>query len=228
VSNTAKTPVTPATPLVIEMPSGAQGTTLFGEQQQPATVDGTRVTLTGPFQSGQTPVGVSYRVPFSGSDLNLTQTFPVPVSGVAVMMRKIGPMAIRSPQFTGQEERLFEGQTYVLGQGGGVAAGGTLTLDIDGLPHHSAAPRLIALGLAGTVIVLGAFAASRPRAPRANDAAALKARREKIFTDLIRLEQQRRAAGPDASRYGERRSALITQLERIYRDLDAGGEGLPA
>jgi hypothetical protein len=214
---------------VLELPSGAQGASLFGEQQQPATVDGPRVTLTGPFQSGQTPVGVAYRVPFSGGDLSLTQTFPVPLSGIAVMMRKIGSMSLRSPQFTGQEERLFEGQTYVLGQGGGLAAGGTLTLDIDGLPHHSAVPRSIALALACTVIAAGAFASSRkPGATASAGTADLKASREKLFADLVRLERQRRSAGSDASRYAERRNALMTQLERIYRDLDAGAEGLPA
>ena len=54
----------------------------------------------------------------------------------------------------------------------------------------------------------------------------LTGKREKIFNELVRLEQQRRAGSVDAARYAERRPALIAQLERVYRDLDAeGGQG---
>jgi hypothetical protein len=50
-----------------------------------------------------------------------------------------------------------------------------------------------------------------------------------MFADLIRLEQQRRTGIVDASRYTERRRALLAQLERVYRDLDTeGGQGLAA
>jgi hypothetical protein len=57
----------------------------------------------------------------------------------------------------------------------------------------------------------------------------LAGKRDKIFNDLIRLEQQKRAGSIDAVRYAERRPALIAQLERVYRDLDAeGGQGAAA
>jgi hypothetical protein len=51
----------------------------------------------------------------------------------------------------------------------------------------------------------------------------LTGKREKIFNELIRLEQQRRAGSVDAAKYAERRPALVAQLERIYRDLDSEG-----
>jgi hypothetical protein len=45
----------------------------------------------------------------------------------------------------------------------------------------------------------------------------------------MKLEQQRRAGTVDPARYSERRPALILQLERVYRDLDAeSGHGLAA
>jgi hypothetical protein len=57
----------------------------------------------------------------------------------------------------------------------------------------------------------------------------LKGKREKIFSELIRLEQQRQTEGLDASRYSERRQVLVAQLERVYRELDTeGGQGLAA
>jgi hypothetical protein len=51
----------------------------------------------------------------------------------------------------------------------------------------------------------------------------LTGRREKIYGELVRLEQQRRAGSIDAAKFAERRPALIAQLERVYRDLDAEG-----
>ena len=57
----------------------------------------------------------------------------------------------------------------------------------------------------------------------------LTGKREKIFNELVRLEQQRRTGSVDAAKYAERRSWLIAQLERVYRDLDAeGGQGVAA
>jgi Tfp pilus assembly protein PilN len=57
----------------------------------------------------------------------------------------------------------------------------------------------------------------------------LKSRREKLFSELVRLEHQRQAGSFDKARYAERRPALIAQLERVYRDLDTeGGKGLAA
>jgi hypothetical protein len=57
----------------------------------------------------------------------------------------------------------------------------------------------------------------------------LTAKREKIFSELVRLEQQKRMGNIDAAKYGERRPSLIAQLERVYRDLDAqGGQGAAA
>ena len=110
-------------------------------------------------------------------------------------------------------------------------AGSTLTLNVSGLPHHSSVPRTIALLLACLMVASGIWAAARtPR--QAGDAARmkqLKGKREKIFSELVRLEHQRQTGSVDASRYAERRPALIAQLERVYRELDTeGGQGLAA
>src|SRR5581483_11825984 len=129
------------------------------------------------------------------------------------------------------QEREFEGDRYVLAQGPAQSAGNTLTLNIAGLPHHSTAPRIIALSLACLTVVLGLWAATRAAGPRGDIAriTQLKAKREKIFAELVRLEQQRRTGGPEAARYAERRPTLVAQLERVYRDLDTeGGQDLAA
>jgi len=229
VENSARAPVNPASALILDVPSEAQGTALLGGG--PALVAGNRVTLTGPFPSGQTPLQVGYTLPYSGGDVTVTQKLPASTGGLAVLLKKVGDMSLTSPQFPQIEERTFEGETYILGQAPAQVAGTTLTLNIGGLPHHSSVPRLIALLLATSIVGVGLWAAVKvPK--RGADAARLKqlkGKREKMFADLIRLEQQRRTGAVDASRYAERRRALMAQLERVYRDLDTeGGQGLAA
>ena len=70
---------------------------------------------------------------------------------------------------------------------------------------------------------LGRRATAHHRRANAARVKQLSGKREKIFNELVRLEQQRRAGSIDAAKYAERRPALIAQLERVYRDLDAEG-----
>jgi hypothetical protein len=229
VQNSARAPVNPPKPLMLDMPSEAQSTGLLGGG--PAVVSGNRVTLTGPFPSGQTPIQVGYLLPYSGGNVTLTQKIPMPTGNIAVLMKKVGEMSLTSPQFPEVQERAFQGETYVLAQGPPQAAGSTLTLNITGLPHHSSAPRTVALVFACLIGGVGIWAAVKIPQQGADAARLkqLKSKREKIFSELVRLEQQRQKGALDASRYAERRPALVAQLERVYRDLDTeGGQGLAA
>ena len=227
IQNTARAPVNPSSPVILDMPTGALSTTVLGGAPQ-AVARGDRVTITGPFAPGRTSVEVAYRMPTSDGGVTLHQRLPVSVPGLAVLMKKSGESTLQSPQLPNVQEREFEGDRYILGQGPAIAAGGTLTLNISGLPHHSPVPRRIALVLAVLTAAAGFWAAAR-RPSQRGDAARVKqltSKREKIFNELVRLEQQKRTGAIDAARYAERRPALIAQLERVYRDLDAeGGQG---
>ncbi len=97
-----------------------------------------------------------------------------------------------------------------------------------GFPHHSAAPRQIALALALAIALVGAWTATRP----SNDAAAradarkqLIARREKLFNELVRLENDHRRGKIDERRYAGRREEAVTLLEQIYGALDSHDAG---
>jgi hypothetical protein len=230
IQNSARVPVNPPSALILEMPTGASQTTVLAGAPQ-VVARGDRVTMTGPFAPGKTDVQVAYRYPLSDGAASISQTLPVPVGSMAVLMKKVGEMRFTSPQLPAQQEREFEGERYILAQGPPLGAGATLALEISGLPHHSPVPRRIAVTLALLMLGGGLWAAMRVPPQGANTARAkqLTGRRERIFNDLIRLEQQRRAGSLDAARYAERRQALIAQLERVYRDLDAeGGQGRAA
>jgi len=85
--------------------------------------------------------------------------------------------------------------------------------------------------LAALILGLAGWTGVRKPSPAANAARVkqLTGKREKVFNELVRLEQQKRAGQMDAGRYAEKRASLIGQLERVYRDLDAhGGQGAAA
>jgi hypothetical protein len=229
IQNSARAPVNPPSPLIFDMPADAQGTAILGGAPQ-AIAAGNRVTVKGPFAPGATSVQISYQMPYSGGDLTVLQKLPVGAGNMAVLMKKVGDMSLSSPQLGEQQERDFQGERYVLAQGPPQAAGSTLALNLSGLPHHSPVPRILALGLACGIVLAGLWFARGPR--QGTDPARLKqlkGKRERLFTELVRLEHQRQTGSLDNARYAERRPALIAQLERVYRDLDTeGGQGLAA
>jgi hypothetical protein len=224
IRNNAPTPVNPPSAVVVNLPAGAVSATVLNGAPQ-AVALGDHVTITGPFAPGQTDVQIAFGLPVSSGDVTFEQTIPLPVPGLAVLMTKVGEMSLSSPQLPNVQERVFEGERYVLAQGPALPAGGTLSVTVTGLPHHSPWPRRLALALALVMLGAGTWGATRRPSPSANAARVkqLTGKREKLFNELIRLEQQRRAGSVDAAKYAERRPALVAQLERIYRDLDSEG-----
>ncbi len=224
IRNSARAPVNPPSAVVIDMPSGALSPTVLGGAPQ-AVALGDHISITGPFASGQTEVQIAYQMPISSGDVTFEQKLPLPVPGLAVLMKKTGDISISSPQLPNVQEREFQGERYILSQGPALPAGATLAVTVSGLPHHSAWPRRVALALAIAMLGAGFWAAGRRPTPGANAARVkqLSGKREKIYNELIRLEQQRRAGSIDTAKYAERRPALVAQLERVYRDLDAEG-----
>jgi hypothetical protein len=224
IQNTARTPVNPPSAVVVNMPAGALSATVLSGAPQ-AVALGDHVAITGPFSPGQTAVQIAFRLPVSSGNVTFQQTLPLAVPGLAVLMKKVGEISLTSPQLPNVQEREFEGERYILAQGPPIPAGAPLAVTVSGLPHHSPWPRRTALALAFVTIVAGFWAARGRPVPGSNAARVkqLNGKREKIFNELVRLEQQRRAGSVDAAKYAERRPALMAQLERIYRDLDSEG-----
>jgi hypothetical protein len=224
IQNTARAPVNPPSAVIVNMPAGALSATVLAGAPQ-AVALGDHVTITGPFPSGQTAVQIAFRLPVASGDVTFEQTLPLAVPGLAVLMKKVGDLSLTSPQLPNVQERVFEGERYILAQGPAIPAGSPLAITVSGLPHHSPWPRRTALTLAFVMLGAGFWAAARRPSPSANAARKkqLAVKREKIFSELVRLEQQRRAGSIEADKYAQRRPALVAQLERVYRDLDAEG-----
>ncbi len=229
VVNNGGAPVNPVTPIVFDLPAAATGATVLQGSSPQASVKGTRVTFAGPFNPGRTSAQVAYQLTPESGEWTLVQRFPAAMDMVSVAVQKVGDLQMRSAQIAQQADVPAEGKTYVVGNGPSLAAGRPLTIDLAGLPHHETWPRNLALGLAVLILGAGLWVALG----RSSDGATarrreLEGRRERLFADLLRLEQQKRAGRLQAGAYARLRGELLGTLERIYGELDSGPATAPA
>lgn len=235
ILNNARTRVDIGGPLVFDLPSGAAGASPLEGSSQQATINGDRVTVTGPFAPGATMVQIGFTMPNTGSRYSLEQTFPVGMQQVTVALEKVGNVSMTSAQFSSTGDVKAEsGTPFVLGNGPALAANATLRVELTGLPAESRVPRYVALGLAGVIIAVGAFLAFGNRGEQRQTRQRLIARRDTLLGELAQLEERRRGGG-ESLRQSARRNRILAELEQIYGELDetsagpgGGGEGVAA
>lgn len=225
-------------PLVVDLPAEASGAALLEGGSPLATVKGRRVTIAGTLPSGVTTVPVAYRVESWGERWTLSQTFPLPVVDVALVVQKVGGMRLSSPSAPTVRDTQLQGTPFIMGTGASVPAGTPLQLTLSGLPHRSRVPVYLALAMAAGLVVWGAWMAmSQSEASAAAQAARrreLEGRRDRGLAALAALERRHAARALDEDEYIEERRSLVADLERIYGELDdrgglpGGGQGLAA
>ena len=227
VLNVADAPVEPDTPFEFVLPSGSQGPTILQGSSPRTLVDGDRVWVTGGFGPGLTPVRVAYILPYSTGALALAQTFPADFDQFLVFVEKWDTMNVTSPLIDRRGEMAADatgGAPLLWGAGGRVAAGQAVEFELTGLPHHGAWPQNTALTLALFIIAVSAWGSTGvdERNPAVRRLESLHTRREKLFTDLVKIERQHRSGKIGATRYGTRRAELFDRLQSVLRDLDEG------
>jgi hypothetical protein len=231
ISNTQSVPVNPPTPFAFDLPDGASGATIMEGSSPQAGVKGGRVTVAGPFAPGHTFVQVAMSLPAEDGWIEIAQKLPANLDELAVIVKKVGETTLKSPQLKEQREMPADGEMFIAGTGGRVDAGRPIQLTVDGVPHHSQAPRRVALTLAAAVALVGVWFATRSTVDATTLAAERKrliARREKLLNELARLEQDRRNGRADDRRYASRREELVASLEQIYGALDSHEAGFDA
>ena len=233
VSNPAQVAVEAPEPVVLELPAGAQGVTVLPGSSPRTSVDGRSVELAGPFDPGVTPLRIAYILPYSGDSLVIEQAFPVDWDSVLLSVEKLGAVDYVSRQVNRRVEVPSEtrgGTDYLLGSGPRVAAGTPFTLELAGLPHHSRTPSNVALAVALAILGLGGWGAAAAPGPAAGDGGRerLLARREALFTDLVKVERQHRAGRIGATKHKSRRAELFRALERVYHKLELEEDAAPA
>src|SRR6185436_4273359 len=179
-----------------------------------ATVTGTHVAVQGPFAPGSTFVQVGCELPAETGGIDIEQRFPAALNHLAVAVKKVGETTLRSPQLKEQREVPADGEVFIAATGGAVAAGQPIELAVSGVPHHSPTPRRVALTLALVIMLAGAWTVARrpvedPAAANAAERKRLLTLRDKLFNDLVRLEEDRSNGRADDRRYGVRREEIV-------------------
>lgn len=159
VVNATATPVDAGGPLILDLPAEARGASALQDSTKQATVNGTRVTVVGPFKPGTTPVRVGFELPASGGVAHVASKIPAALPHFIVIVGQTGGLGLSSPQISASRELTDEGQRILVGTGPGLQAGQTLQFDITGIPHHPLWPRYLALTLAGSIVTAGIWAA---------------------------------------------------------------------
>ncbi len=226
ILNSAKVPVQPTAPFVIELPRDATASSILEGSNPSATAAGRTVRVQGPFAPGTTMVQAAFRLPYSGGQVRFTQAFPArieqPVLSVA---KKVPGVTLQSAAFHETREMTNEGQVLLVAHAKATPPNTPLDVRIDGVPSHAVWPRNLALTLAAAILAGGAWftaTASRRAAQKAGLAKQLQARREKLLGELAALEQRHLAGSISDGQYNRRRRDIIEDLERVYSDLDEG------
>lgn len=222
IMNQGSAPVQTARPLVFDLPKAAQGAGLLEGSSQNAKVAGNRVTVTGPFPPGATIVQFAYSLPLGDETMSFEQKVPVALTRFDVVAQKLGSMSVSSPQLGQHREMTAQGQTYFVGRGSAIPAGGGVALTIAGLPHRSHMARNLALVLACAILAGGALFGVRRRSGAPDEHAGLRQQRERLLTQLASLEEEHRSGAVDESAYAGRKRALMVRLEEIYAALHDG------
>ena len=166
ILNTARTPVDPGVPIIVDLPHDARGASLLSGSAPAATVKGSRLTVTGPFPPGSTSAQVGFELPYDGATARVEQLWPAALSQVTVLVAQIGGLDLQSTQLTTKQVMNDQNQPVVFGSGPALQAGTSLTFEITGLPHHARWPRYVALTLSGLILSTGLWAAFGPASRR--------------------------------------------------------------
>ena len=226
VFNQSPWPVEPELPFEFRLPPGAQAGTVLQGSTPRTLVDGPRVWVQGAFEPGVTPVHVACILPYSGGDLVLSQIFPADFEQLLVFVEQWGALDVASAQIERRGEMGADEtglSALIWGAGRRVPAGEPVVLELSGLPHHSGWPRIVTLALSALIVAIGFVGSAGTEGAAGPDRReALERRREKLFTELVKVEHQHRQGRIGATRYGTRRTELIDQLQDVLRELDEG------
>ncbi|MEW6319937.1 MAG: hypothetical protein AB1635_02490 [Acidobacteriota bacterium] len=232
VVNAARTPIDTGGPIVIDLPTGARNVGTMQGSSPLASVSGPRILINGPFPPGTTPVQVGFRLPWRGTELEVRQTWPVAMERLFVAVQKLGSLHMESPQFEAHSDAEAGGTPFIMGTGGRLNPGDTMVVRITGMPARTTLIRDTGLALAALILLAGAWFAFTGRPAATRHDATLAARREKLYGELVDLEQQLRAGRIDEARYLAKRQGVVAQLERVLSELDrspaGGGESVAA
>jgi hypothetical protein len=220
VVNNARTPIDIGGPLLIELPTGASGPSVMQGSSPNASVRGDLLTITGPFPPGVTQAQIGFALPQAGAETTIRQTWPAAMAQVFVGVEQIGGIQMSSPNLTETREvRTENGAVFIMGTGGRISAGEDLVINITGVPAPGHTLRNAALALAALIFAVGGYFAFAPAKAHAALDDKLRARRERLLSEVVALERKRRLNALTAADEAKLQRAA-SELERVVAELD--------
>ena len=175
-----------------------------------------------------TSLQFGFSLPIAGASLTLEQSLPLPLGQVSVMAQKVGDMQMESPQVAAHRDMpARRAKRSSSGRARRSAAGQLISFTFSGLPHHPVWPRNLALTLAARDPRRWRLGAALRRGARkqADDGRRqrLDARRDRLFAELMLLEEQHRERRHRPRTLSRRAAGAGAALERVYAELDDEG-----
>jgi hypothetical protein len=221
----------------IPLPTGHVGTQVKEEERKLEVRKDVGVAVHGPIvpqrsivaagdRGTEQEVTIQFVLPYRGDTLTFSQPMPNGIGRFTLIIdQKLKDARASGPGVGERQEKSLGGKNYWVMPVEGVPAGGTLTFELTGLPSTGSRGEAIAGALSILLVLSTIVFARRPATSGGGQKTAGDARarlvktREGLFTDLVALERDARAAGTAAP--AERRKELVTRLEQVYRDLAA-------
>ncbi|HEY0713228.1 MAG TPA: hypothetical protein VGF45_11185, partial [Polyangia bacterium] len=216
--------------LFIPLPEGAVGAQEIegGEPLEIVAGKGVRLKTPIPPDSGAqlvTQVRYGYILPAEGeSSLTVNQIVPGALADPYLLVPASTGLSLSGPGVkalpTETDTRGDKVLAYTLPA---IAAGGTLTVTVNGIPARDRTGRTIAgvlcLALVAGAVVLSRGGRGRSKATNAGPTTdELIEKREKIFGELVEIERARKATGSNPQ-LDEKRREVVARLEAIYKEL---------
>lgn len=155
IVNSARSPVDLGGPLQLDLPQGARGAGIMEGSSPQGKVLGAHLTVLGPFKPGSTEVQLAFELPTGSGTKTIEQAFPVSVPEATLLLQRVSGEDVTGAQLVDRRETTNNGQPLVMARVTAIGAGGTLTFDVTGLPHHPRWPRYLALTFGLGFLLLG-------------------------------------------------------------------------
>jgi hypothetical protein len=159
------------------------------------------------------------------AELQIRQPMPFGLESPFIVVPEASKLTLRAAGLKRIEDKTDgSGNTVHRYELPAIGVGGTLAITVVGLPARDRSGQRVVAALTFVLVLLAVVGLGGKKVgPSANERTnELTARREKLFAELVQVEQARRAAGEKSdAALDRRRKELVTKLEEVYKALAA-------
>lgn len=188
-------------------------------------------TIAGSIAAGSVTLAWAYDLPLDGRSMSFRVVLPFRAARYRVISSASPGLSLRATGFPAAQPTDAQGESFLiteLARSPSDAPLTSFTVTLDGIPGPGP-QRMIALGLAGVLVLLGFALFFKPGDRRRAEVAVLDARRQEILAEVTELGRAREASEVGPKYYDRRLGELRTELARLLQTQDRiAATGSPA